>query len=179
MLLKSKFPMNEQTNKGMTAAAIAAQKGHLPILTMLKDAGVDINLTNNYGVGPLYLSILNDHKDCAIYLIENGAQMYYKEIQKRDLSPIFLVIRKQNTEILEVLCDHGCSLTCRDSKAMTPLMFASAYMTSLLQKNDNDQQTNQEITKGFNDIVNYLTLRTKDLNQEDFNSLTILMHYLF
>ena len=42
---------------------------------------------------------------------------------------------------------------------MTPLMFASS--------------------KGYNEIVNYLTLRTKDLNEEDANSMTILMHYLF
>jgi ankyrin repeat protein len=42
---------------------------------------------------------------------------------------------------------------------MTPLMFASS--------------------KGYDEIVNYLTLRTKDLNEEDSNSLTILMQYLF
>jgi ankyrin repeat protein len=41
---------------------------------------------------------------------------------------------------------------------MTPLMYGSA--------------------KGLSDIVNYLTLRSKDLNQEDYNSLTILMHYV-
>jgi ankyrin repeat protein len=61
--------------------------------------------------------------------------------------------------LLEVLCDHGAKLTVKDSKGRTPLMFASS--------------------KGYNEIVNYLTLRTKDLNEEDFNSLTILMHYLF
>jgi len=42
---------------------------------------------------------------------------------------------------------------------MTPLIFASS--------------------KGYPDIVNYLTLRTKDLNEEDANSLTILIQYLF
>ena len=42
---------------------------------------------------------------------------------------------------------------------MTPLMFASS--------------------KGYDEIVNYLTLRTKDLNEEDANSLTLLMQYLF
>ena len=47
----------------------------------------------------------------------------------------------------------------KDSEGRTPLMFASA--------------------KGYNEIVNYLTLRSKDLNQEDVNGLTILMHYLF
>ena len=75
------------------------------------------------------------------------------------MSPIFLAIRKENTHLLEVLCDHGAILTVKDTEGRTPLMYASA--------------------KGYNEIVNYLTLRTKDLNEEDANSLTILMHYLF
>jgi ankyrin repeat protein len=33
--------------------------------------------------------------------------------------------------------------------------------------------------KGYDEIVNYLTLRTKDLNEEDTNSLTILVQYLY
>lgn len=57
------------------------------------------------------------------------------------------------------MCDVGAKLTVKDSKGRTPLMYASA--------------------KGYNEIVNYLTLRTKDLNEEDANSLTILIHYLF
>jgi ankyrin repeat protein len=57
------------------------------------------------------------------------------------------------------MCDQGAKLTVKDSKSRTPLMYASA--------------------KGYNEIVNYLTLRTKDLNEEDANSLTILIHYLF
>lgn len=47
----------------------------------------------------------------------------------------------------------------KDSEGRTPLMFASA--------------------KGYNEIVNYLSLRSSDLNQEDLNGMTILMHYLF
>ena len=75
------------------------------------------------------------------------------------MSPIFAAIRKENTVLLEILCDHGAVLTVKDSEGRTPLMLASA--------------------KGCNEIVNYLTLRTKDLNEEDAHSLTILMHYLF
>lgn len=33
-------------------------------------------------------------------------------------------------------------------------------------------------TNNFRDIVEYLSLRTKNLNEEDSNSLTILMHFL-
>ena len=61
--------------------------------------------------------------------------------------------------LLEVLCDHGANLTVKDGEGRTPLMYASS--------------------KGYNEIVTYLTVRTKDLNEEDNNSLTVLMHYLF
>lgn len=80
-------------------------------------------------------------------------------MEERDLSPLFLAIRKENTQILEIMCDHGANLTCKDSEGRTPLMYAAA--------------------KGHNEIVNYLTLRTQDLNEEDNDSLTLLMIYLF
>lgn len=48
----------------------------------------------------------------------------------------------------------------KDSKGRTPLIFASL--------------------KGYNEIVNFLTIRSKeDLNEEDSNKMTILMIYLF
>lgn len=51
-------------------------------------------MTNNLGIGPLYLAILNDREDCSEFLIEGGALFYYEEIEFRDLSPIYLAIRK-------------------------------------------------------------------------------------
>jgi ankyrin repeat protein len=65
-------------------------------------------------------------------------------LHERDLSPIFLAIRKENTRLLEILCDYNASMTVKDSEGRTPLMFASA--------------------KGYNEIVNFLSLRTNDLN---------------
>lgn len=72
---------------------------------------------------------------------------------------MFIAIRKENTQLLELFCDYGASLTIKDSQGRTPMMYAAA--------------------KDHNEIVNYLTLRTKDLNEEDNDSLTILMIYLF
>lgn len=60
------------------------------------------------------------------FLIENGACFYYEELKFRDLSPIFLAIKKQNTSLIEILCDHGANLTVKDSSGMTPLMYASS-----------------------------------------------------
>lgn len=159
MLILSDYPMDLQNNKGATAIAIAASKGHFDVVKELIKAGADMDLTDNSFIGPLYLSILHDHLDVASYLVGKGALYYYENLEERDLSPLFLAIRKENTQLLEIFCDHGANLTVKDSEGRTPLMYAAS--------------------KGYNEIVNYLTLRTKDLNEEDNDSLTLLMIYLF
>jgi ankyrin repeat protein len=114
----------------------------------------------------LAYSILNHHQterenfDISKMLIEFGARSYYGETdEQKDFSPIFMAVQKLNQELLELMCDHGASLTVKNSVGMTPLMFAA--------------EQNYQI------IVNYLSLRTRDLNEEDSNSITILVHQLF
>mmetsp|Transcript_24521 Transcript_24521/g.33487 ORF Transcript_24521/g.33487 Transcript_24521/m.33487 type:complete len:83 (+) Transcript_24521:28-276(+) len=76
MLVESDFPMDIRTNNGDTAVAVAAQKGHLECVKLLVKAGADINITNNFEIGPLYLSILNKHDETSYYLIESKAKCY-------------------------------------------------------------------------------------------------------
>jgi len=67
-----------------------------------------------------------------------------------------MAVQKEYKELLEKMCDHGALLTVKNSVGMTPLMFAAE--------------------KNYAEIVNYLSLRTRDLNEEDANSTTILVH---
>lgn len=60
------------------------------------------------------------------------------------------------------MSDHGTSLTVKNSVGMTPLMFAA-----------------EKAEQNYQSIVNYLSLRTTDLNEEDSNGITILVHQLF
>ena len=93
-------------------------------------------------------------------MIEFGACSYYNETdEQKDFSPIFMAVQKEHQDLLELMCDHGSSLTVKNSVGMTPLMFAA--------------EQNYQI------IVNYLSLRTRDLNEEDSNSITKLVHQLF
>lgn len=90
-------------------------------------------------------------------LIQAGAKSYHDDnATVKDLSPIFLAAEREYTNLLEIMCDNGASLTVVNSRGMTPLMFAC-------------QLEKQE-------IVNYLSLRSKQLNVEDNEGLTILMH---
>jgi ankyrin repeat protein len=62
MLIKSNFPLDQTTNSGLTAVALAAKKGHLQIIKALKFCGGDINKCSKEGIGALYMAIINDHE---------------------------------------------------------------------------------------------------------------------
>lgn len=64
MLIKSRFPIDNITNKGETALSLSSKKGNLGVIKDLIKAGADLNKTDKDGIGPLYLSILhNNGKD--------------------------------------------------------------------------------------------------------------------
>ena len=73
-----------------------------------------------------------------------------------DLSPMFLACEIENSDIIEIMCDHGELLTNTNSLKQTPLMFASI--------------------RNKQGILNYLSLRAQYLDCEDNNHLTILVH---
>ena len=99
-------------------------------------------------MSPLGMAILLNNDEIASQLIINGARCYYDHsIVQKDISPIFLACEKENTDLLELICDHGCPLSVVNSMGQTPLMFASQQKKSK--------------------VVNYLSLRTKDLDTED------------
>ena len=105
----------------------------------------------------LAYSILNINTDISKALIQFGAMAFYDETdEQRDFSPIFMAVQKDDQGLLEIMCDHGALLTVKNSVGMTPLMFAAE--------------------QNYQNIVNYLSLRTTDLNEEDSNSITILVH---
>ena len=168
MLLESDFPLDEETDNGMTAFQLAAYHGRLDIIKYmiqyLKDKQNEeyknyiLNKVNPFShLSTLAYSILNQNNEISQALIVFGAMAYYDETdEQRDFSPIFMAVQKDDQALLEVMCDHGALLTVKNSVGMTPLMFAAE--------------------QNYQNIVNYLSLRTTDLNEEDSNSITILVH---
>lgn len=91
-------------------------------------------------------------------LIDHGADIVFREKEKRDFSPLFYAIKKDNPYIVELFCDAKVNLDITNSKGETPLMFA-AY-------------------NGYNETVNHLTLRAKSLDIEDKQGMTLLLIYI-
>ena len=111
-------------------------------------------------MSPLYLAILNNNIECAEFLVYNEATVYYDDdAQSKDTSPIFLAIRMKAKDILEQICDLNPEVNAKDSRGLTPLMFAA--------KNKHEEVV-QILANG----------KSINLDEEDTNKMTILMHFL-
>lgn len=124
-------------------------RGSLDILELLFENDADFNLTSPAGIGPLYLAIKARQTEAASFLIEAGANLYINDPVKVDYSPIFIAIKTAQLPIIEMMADTaGKELdSYRDSQGYTPLMMSFKH--------------------ALHDVVNYLSLRGCNLNQED------------
>lgn len=103
-LLESGFPLEHETDKGMTAFQIAAHNGHTQIIEImikfLKQCGNEelknniLNKVNPYThLSTLAYSILKGNDKISTLLIEFGAQSYYSRTdEEKDFSPIFMAV---------------------------------------------------------------------------------------
>eukprot|EP00347_Sterkiella_histriomuscorum_P000748 403374657 len=158
-LIKMKYPLDYAKNNGITAVGIAAYKGYIKILEILTLAGADIQITSKNGISPLYLAIKANQVQCAQYLIEKKVQLYYNDPVKSDSSPIFFAIKCGNLKMVELICDSGIDLTmCQSSMGYSPITYASSL--------------NQH------EILNHLTLRGHDANQEDPQNFSPFARYV-
>jgi ankyrin repeat protein len=155
----------------MTALQIAAYYGHTNILRIIikhsktkgeKHLKQVLNFLNRKScMSALSYAIINEQKQNCLILINEKAMIYYYHSNlEKDLSPLFLSIFKKNLELVEAmyLNSKEQQLTETNSQGINALTFAA----------ENKIQN----------IVNYLSARTKDLNNEDSKGITILMHML-
>jgi len=157
-LIRIKYPLNEPKVNGITALGIAAMRGNLPILELLHESGADVDQTSPAGIGPLYLAIKAGQEDCIRHLIDAGASLFLRDPIRVDYSPVFVAVRTGSLAAIEMMCDTGAQLDdFKESQGYTPLMLAAKL--------------------GAHEVANYLSLRGCDLNQEDPQHRTLLMHY--
>ena len=136
-------------------------KGNLENVRLLCEGDSKvIDARNKCMMSPLYLAILNEHIECAQYLIEQGAKVFFDDDGDplaRETSPIFLAIRNEQLDILSDIYDFNFPIVAFDSQGLSPLMYAA--------KRKKEK------------VVDMLTLRSENLNEEN-QCLTILMMLL-
>jgi ankyrin repeat protein len=114
---------NPPEEKWVSALQIAVQKGHLRIVRVLLQHGVDCNQKDGEGLTPLIHSTISDHGDVLSWLIQSGARISATGHQQRNA--IHWAVSQRREALLEVLLEH-CSgdqtvIEGHDSSGRTPL----------------------------------------------------------
>lgn len=123
---------------GETPLHTASSKGFLKIVTILINAGADINKTDNFGLTPLHQAIMSNYVDIVKHLVTSGANVSLLTDKKQNI--LHLASRFSSSEILNYLLQEtDVDLAQKDQTDRTPLHYATKrgnkdIIISLLKK---------------------------------------------
>lgn len=90
----------------------AAKSNNIEIMSLLKDAGADINLQDASKKFPLYIAIDAGADDVARWLIDEGANIHLKD--HRDHTVMYVAVERGNIDMCKFLIDKGASIDLKD-----------------------------------------------------------------
>jgi ankyrin repeat protein len=119
---------------GFTPLLEAARRGHEEVVSVLIDAGADVDVPDSYGVTPLMFSLISGAAKSARQLIEKGATVNARDIDGR--TALVEALTTENDipdEVIAALIAHGADVNVRIAGGLTPLMIAASGSSRLLR----------------------------------------------
>jgi len=150
---------------------------------------IDINHLNSKNENFLYLTLINDKKECSAWLIKKGIEI--DVITKDGFTPFDVAIEKQSHRIVElILSKINTDINKKDiygrTKLQDSVMLGDHEMAKILishgadlNSKDNKEQNvlNDAFSYGHIDFIEYLlSLKQIDLNNIDKEENSILQH---
>jgi ankyrin repeat protein len=120
------------------------------MISILKDKGIPINETDDYGNSPLHVALLKGEIAYARSLINQGADLNMKN--KLELTPLHLAAFLNDDEAAKLLLNKGADIDIKGNSGYTPLHIAAemnhpAIAKDLLFKGaKNNIRTDQKLT---------------------------------
>jgi len=162
--LFSKESMEQNNNGGEAAVHRAAENGHIGMLKVMIEKGVDVNLTQDApadaGAAPLHLACANGHVDAVKLLMDAGADDTIQNL-KGETPAHFVLLDKKfggplKTEQRAAILRELKHLDIPGEDGRTPLMLLDRWKRELLP---------------------IFFERGVDVNHRDNNGMTLLMHH--
>jgi ankyrin repeat protein len=127
---------------GNTALHLAAQKGHLQIVRLLLETGVDANALNEDGMSPLHISIVANNVPIAQYLLEHGASS--SVTNNTGQNTLHLAVETEDVNMVRMLLEYVTDPDARDGDGKTAFHRAVAkgqeeIVRTMLMKGVNSQ----------------------------------------
>ncbi|XP_078688617.1 ankyrin repeat domain-containing protein 27-like isoform X1 [Branchiostoma floridae x Branchiostoma belcheri] len=108
---------------------------------------LSVNSANEGGFTSLHVAALHGHKDLALLLLRNGANVNGQNKAQRN-TPLHIACQHNHVKIVSALLDHGAKCNVKDHNGCTPLYLSATAgnlqpAQLLIQKGANINQTNQ------------------------------------
>ena len=113
LLLLNKADLNLPGPGGSTPVALASQRGHSQLVSVLLSAGCDVRKTcalgDNCSVTPLHLAAQNGHVDVVRLLIDAGAEVNAAMVcpDMKGVTPLHLAVQAEHLEVMDILLSAG------------------------------------------------------------------------
>ena len=103
----------------------ATEKGNDKAIGLFLEAGVDVNLRNQYNWTPLMVATFMGSEASANKLINAGANVSVRD--KRGYAPLHWAVQRGFARVAELLIQKGAWVDVRSAKGITPLIQAAAF----------------------------------------------------
>lgn len=189
-------PAEEEEVDAVTALHVAAGSGHLEVVKLLIEAGVDVSIEDTEQKTPLKMAIKGNHGDVATALVEAGADPNTEYIDEAGTSHNLLMdaIIIENVEFAKLLIQKGAGIYYSDDQNVSTLLQAShrgmtEVVELLLSKHDPEKEPGYReqasvdgvspfiaaASEGHLEIVKALLKAGADVNARDKDGTTAIM----
>jgi len=119
--LEQEIPIELTNDEGATVVHIAAQKGYVEILALLKKRGTDL-LSESKGFVTLHIAAHNNQTEVIEWLLKQGIPVNTKDDE--GLTLVHIAAFTNQIEMLELLKEQGADLLTKDNDNYTALDYA-------------------------------------------------------
>ncbi|VDI47760.1 blast:Ankyrin-1 [Mytilus galloprovincialis] len=173
-------------NKGWSALDVACFKGHIKVIKLLIDVGMNINDTTNRGSTPLYMACLGGHYETVKFLLDLNGQEFNSRVDttikdkegwsalhlacqnghketKRGWSALHLACQNGHKEVIKLLIDVGMNINDPTNNGSTPLhhaCFGGQYETVKFLLDLNGQEFNSRVDTTIKDKEGWSALHS-------------------
>lgn len=111
---------NDEYNKLGKRLLLASEKGRLlEVAHLIKRDSTLVDYKDDDNYTPLHRASYGGHKDCAKYLLKNGANIEAKTTD--NWTPLHCAVRWNNILVAESLIQHGADINSKSNGGNTPL----------------------------------------------------------
>ncbi|XP_052821949.1 ankyrin repeat domain-containing protein 50 isoform X1 [Octopus bimaculoides] len=143
---------------------LAARLGLFDIVKILSDAGCQKDVSNKYGVTPVYEAAIKDFRDILEHLLDKGWDSNKCDMYQN--TPLHIMASKNCLQSTQLLLKAGASIQVRDYKKRSPvqvsLLSGSAHVLEYYLK------IGVNLHKGFHSMERMWTVVVREMFEKDF-----------